>query len=100
MRVRVDWSVLINISNSQDAACLVMDVPIRREIDGKVIMLCMSLAEFNKIPIEQIVTVNPDETLNSSNLFNLSFVFGKLQLRHCVSKMQKRILLITLQQMK
>ena len=75
--VSVDKHVPMSESNSQDAACPVMDVPIRRETDGKVIMLCMSLAEFNKIPIEQIVTVNPDETLNSSNLSNLSFVFGK-----------------------
>ena len=75
--VSVDKHVPMSESNSQDAACPVMDVPIRREADGKLVMVRMSLAEFNKIPVEQIVTVNPDETLNSSNLSSLSFVFGK-----------------------
>ena len=75
--VSVDKHVPMSESNSQDAACPVRDVPIRRETDGKVVMVCMSLAEFNQIPIEQIVTVNPDETLNSSNLSSSSFVFGK-----------------------
>ena len=75
--VSVGKHVPMSESNSQDAACPVMDVPIRRETDEKVVMVCMSLAEFNKIPVEQIVTVNPDETLNSSNLSSLSIVFGK-----------------------
>ena len=75
--VSVDKHVPMSESNSQDAACPVMDVPIRRETNGKVVMVHVSLAEFNEIPIEQLVTVNPDETLNSSNLSSSSFVFGK-----------------------
>ena len=50
--VSVDKHVPMSESNSQDAACPVMDVPIRRKTDGKVVMVHVSLAEFNKIPIE------------------------------------------------
>ena len=75
--VSVDKHIPMSESNSQGAACPMMDVPIRRETGGKVVMVRMFLAEFNKIPIEQIVTVNPNKTLNSSNLSSSSFVFGK-----------------------
>ena len=62
----------VSDSNSQP----MIDVPVRRD-DGQLVMVRLSLEDFSKLPIQQMVTLKQDDTLNSSTQSASSFVFGK-----------------------
>ena len=62
----------VSDSNSQP----MIDVPVRRD-DGQLVMVRLSLEDFSKLPIQEMVILKQDDTLNSSTQSASSFVFGK-----------------------
>ena len=62
----------VSDSNSQP----MIDVPVRCD-DGQLVMVQLSLEDFSKLPIQEMVVLKQDDTLNSSTQSASSFVFGK-----------------------
>ena len=62
----------VSDSNSQP----MIDVPVRCD-DGQLVMVRLSLEDFSKLPIQEMVILKQDDTLNSSTQSASSFVFGK-----------------------